>query len=58
MNLYLGKQERINGTWYTVAPVAADSIAEANKQVYVGLRRSYGTVEAVRGRWEKVRNEP
>jgi len=55
MNKYEGKEERINGVWYPCAPVSADSIREANRRIYVGLRRSYGTIEALRGRWRKVR---
>lgn len=50
MKTYVGKEERINGVWYPVR-VKADSVADANRKLYVGQRKSYGTVEAVRGRW-------
>lgn len=50
MKKYYGKEERINGVWYPVS-VHADSIREANKLLYKGQRKSYGIVEAVRGRW-------
>ena len=50
MSKYSGKEERINGVWYPVS-VEAESIKHANKKLYVGQRKSYGTVEAIRGRW-------
>ena len=50
MSKYSGKEERINGVWYPVS-VEAESIKRANKKLYVGQRKSYGTVEAIRGRW-------
>ena len=50
MKTYVGKEERINGTWYPVR-VKADSVKDANSKLYVGQRKSYGIVEAVRGRW-------
>lgn len=54
MKKYVGKDERINGVWYPVT-VHADSVSDANKKLYKGQRKSYGIVEAVRGRW--VRDE-
>lgn len=48
--IYTGKDERINGVWYPVT-VRARNIKEANAKLYKGQRKSYGTVEAVRGRW-------
>lgn len=50
MKTYVGKEERINGVWYPVT-VRAESHKEAVKKLYVGQRKSYGTVEAVRGRF-------
>lgn len=50
MKSYVGKEERINGVWYPVR-VKADSVSDANRKLYVGQRKSYGIVEAVRGRW-------
>ena len=50
MKTYVGKEERINGVWYPVS-VQAESYKEAVKKLYVGQRKSYGTVEAVRGRF-------
>jgi hypothetical protein len=50
MKHYVGKDERINGQWYPVR-VEAESIQDANRKLYKGQRKSYGTVEAVRGRW-------
>lgn len=50
MKTYTGKDERINGQWYPVT-VIAFSHREAVKKLYVGQRKSYGTVEAVRGRF-------
>jgi hypothetical protein len=47
---YVGKSEQINDVWYPVH-VYATSIKEANKQLYVGQRKSYGIVRAVKGRW-------
>ena len=49
---YIGKEERINGIWYPVC-VRAGSIQEANLKLYKGQRKSYGIVEAVRGRWKE-----
>ena len=50
MKKFVGKEERINGQWYPVR-VEAESIQYANRKLYKGQRKSYGTVEAVRGRW-------
>lgn len=50
MKKFIGKEERINGVWYPVS-VEAWSIQDANKKLYVGQRKGYGIVEAVRGRW-------
>lgn len=47
---YVGKEERINGEWYSVT-VKAYSYREAVKMLYKGQRKSYGVVEAVRGRF-------
>lgn len=52
MNTYTGKEEKINGVWYTVT-VKADSIKEAIKMLYVGQRKSYGNVEKIRGKFIK-----
>lgn len=49
---YTGKEERINGRWYSVT-VEAGSLREAISRLYVGQRKSYGTVEAIRGRFVK-----
>lgn len=50
MKTYTGKEERINGVWYPVT-VHANSYKEAVKKLYVGQRKSYGIVEAIRGRF-------
>lgn len=50
MKTYIGKDERINGAWYSVT-VHADNYKEAIKKLYVGQRKSYGIVEAIRGRF-------
>lgn len=50
MKKYVGKEERINGVWYSVT-VHADSYKEAVKMLYVGQRKSYGVVEAIKGRF-------
>lgn len=52
MNTYTGKDEMINGKWYSVT-VQADSLKEAIKMLYIGQRKSYGTVEEIRGRFTK-----
>ncbi len=48
-----GKEERINGIWYPVT-VEADSLKEANGKIYKGQRKSYGIVEAIRGRFTRM----
>lgn len=53
MARYAGKEERINGVWYSVC-VEADSYKEATKKLYKGQRKSYGIVEDVRGRFYKM----
>lgn len=53
MKTYTGKEERINGTWYPVT-VKAENYREAIKKLYVGQRKSYGVVEAIRGRFYEV----
>lgn len=52
MKTYTGKEERINGTWYPVT-VKAENYREAIKKLYVGQRKSYGVVEAIRGRFSE-----
>jgi len=52
MAKFSGKDEKINGKWYSVT-VNADSLKEATKKLYVGQRKSYGTVQAIRGRFSK-----
>lgn len=52
MSLYTGKDEKINGIWYPVT-VNADSLRGALAKLYIGQRKSYGTVEAIRGRFVK-----
>ena len=37
--------------WYPVT-VMAESVKDANRKLYKGQRKSYGIVEAVRGRWQ------
>ena len=53
MNKYEGKEERINGKWYAVT-VEAETVKTARKKLYIGQRKSYGTVEAIRGRFSKI----
>lgn len=53
MARYTGKEEKINGRWYPVT-VEASSMKEAIKKLRVGQRKSYGTVQAIRGRFRKV----
>lgn len=53
MKTYQGKDERINGIWYPVT-IKAENYREAVKKLYKGMRKSYGTVEEVRGRWYEV----
>lgn len=50
LKTYTGKDERINGVWYSVT-VRACSYKKAIKKLYKGQRKSYGIVEAVRGRF-------
>ena len=50
MKTFTGKQEMINGQWYSVT-VNADSLKEANKMLFVGQRKSYGIVQKIRGRF-------
>ena len=53
MYTYSGKEEKINGVWYTVT-VKARSLKEAISKLYKGQRKSYGVVEAVKGRFYRV----
>lgn len=53
MKTYEGKDERINGVWYPVT-VKADNYRDAVRKLYKGQRKSYGTVEAVRGRFYEI----
>jgi hypothetical protein len=48
---YVGKEELINNQWYSVS-VTAYSIQEANKLLFKGMRKSYGTVQEIKGRWK------
>lgn len=50
MEKYTGKFEMINGQWYPVSVLAYD-LKDAIKKLYKGQRKSYGTVEAVKGRF-------
>ncbi len=52
MAKFSGKDEKINGKWYPVT-VEAKTLKEAVKKLYVGQRKSYGTVQAIRGRFSK-----
>lgn len=52
MAKYSGKDEKINGEWYPVV-VNTASLKEATKKLYVGQHKSYGTVQAIRGRFSK-----
>ena len=52
MPKYSGKDEKINGKWYSVT-VEASSLKEAIKKLKVGQRKSYGTVSEIRGRFSK-----
>jgi len=52
MGTFSGKDEKINGKWYSVT-VVAKSAKEAIKKLYVGQRKSYGTVSEIRGRFAK-----
>lgn len=55
MAKYSGKDEKINGKWYPVT-VDANSHKDAVKKLYKGQRKSYGIVEAVKGRFQKIEN--
>lgn len=48
-----GKEEKINGVWYPVI-VEAGSLREANSKLYKGQHKSYGIVEAIRGRFTRM----
>ena len=52
MAKWSGKDEKINGKWYPVT-VEAKTLSEAVKKLKVGQRKSYGTVQAIRGRFSK-----
>jgi hypothetical protein len=52
MAKYSGKDEKINGKWYPVT-VEASSLKSAIKKLYVGQHKSYGTIQAIRGRFSK-----
>ena len=52
MAKYSGKDEKINGKWYPVT-VKASTVKEAINKLYVGQQKSYGTVQAIRGRFSK-----
>lgn len=54
MKTYQGKEEMINGIWYPVT-VKANSLKEANGKLFIGQRKSYGTVSKVRGRFSEVK---
>lgn len=49
MKVFTGKDERINGVWYPVV-VRAQNIKEAHNKLYINQRKSYGVVQAIRGR--------
>lgn len=53
MRIYQGKEEMINNIWYFVT-IKATSYKEAIKKLYVGQVKSYGVVEAIRGRFYEV----
>lgn len=48
--LFTGKFESINGSWYPVC-VMAYTLKEAINGLYKGQRKSYGIVQAVKGRF-------
>lgn len=48
--LFSGKFEKINGQWYPVKVLAYDA-KEAIKMLYVGQQKSYGIIEAIKGRF-------
>jgi hypothetical protein len=53
MKTYVGKQEQINGVWYPVS-VKAENLKEAISNLKKGMRKSYGTVEAIKGRFHEM----
>ena len=52
MTTFTGKSEKINGVWYPVS-VKAENLKEANSLLKKGMRKSYGVVEAIKGRFEE-----
>ena len=44
--------EKINGVWYPVT-VSAENLKDAIKKLFVGQRKSYGTIEVIRGRFSE-----
>jgi hypothetical protein len=52
MRNFTGKSEKINGVWYPVS-VKAENLKEANSMLKKGMRKSYGIVEAIKGRFEE-----
>jgi hypothetical protein len=52
MKKFSGKDEKINGIWYPVT-VQAENLPAAVKKLYVGQRKSYGTVQEIRGRFSE-----
>ena len=60
MNLYIGKKARMGGIWYNCPPVSANNKREASEQL-LQLRGGLwggGTIDALRGKWEKVGGQP
>lgn len=53
MKTFQGKEEKINGVWYPVT-VKAETIKKAIKMLRVGQIKTYGIVEAIRGRFYQV----
>ncbi len=54
MKNFQGKDELINGQWYTVN-VKASSLKEANQKLFVGQQKSYGVVQKIRGRFSEAK---
>jgi hypothetical protein len=52
MTKFSGKDEKVNGKWHPVT-VEASTLKEAIKKLYKGQHKSYGTVQAIRGRFSK-----
>ena len=52
MKKFAGKEERINGVWYPVV-VEAENVKDAIRKLRVGQHKSYGIVEAIRGRFSE-----